>query len=635
MQRFLFLVSIGPVQEFIAGARRTRDLWFGSWMLSELSRVAAQAVQDHGGQVQLIFPPPQPEASGVALGDARNDADLTTNVANKILAIVTVAPKTLGTTVKEKVKKRLQEMWSTAQQAINGDIDQAAAQQQIDDLLEIYWTAVRLDNDEQYASARKRAEALMAARKTTRDFASVAWGNSVPKSSIDGQRESVIPEHLYPTKNDPQRDAKINRLYQMYKVRPAERLSGVDLLKRHGQPAASQNSFPSTSDVSVRAFLHRIQHSDFSAKAKAAWATYLSALKSLAGGRLHEERVRRDHPIIGTFDGGLLLESRLYELIDDRNEREMAGKALSAFYNTLDLPRPEPYYAILLADGDRMGATIDHQASWQQHVALSQRLKAFAGAAQEIVTEHDGALIYAGGDDVLAFVPLHTLLACAQALHDHFAALINPPKQERFTDKSEQERFTDKDGKAPTLSVGMVICHHLEPLSDALNLARQAERAAKDVDGKNALAIVLSKRSGADVTVSGTWGMVDQDLEHFGTMHRLDTLPDGAAFQLRDLAERLTPRRGESTLPPAAIIAEAQRIIGRKQPQHGNDMTLAKETREAIHAALERWIAAQTSDTNAALTGLRAFADALIVARALAVAAEHANVPIPAIKEEA
>ncbi len=36
---YLFLCSIGPVQEFIATARKSRELWFGSWLLSELSPV--------------------------------------------------------------------------------------------------------------------------------------------------------------------------------------------------------------------------------------------------------------------------------------------------------------------------------------------------------------------------------------------------------------------------------------------------------------------------------------------------------------------------------------------------------------------------------------------------------------------
>ena len=64
----LLAISVGPVQEFIAAARRTRDLWFGSYLLSEISRAVAKAVENQGGK--LIFP-------------ASSDAE---NVANVILA---------------------------------------------------------------------------------------------------------------------------------------------------------------------------------------------------------------------------------------------------------------------------------------------------------------------------------------------------------------------------------------------------------------------------------------------------------------------------------------------------------------------------------------------------------------------
>ena len=50
----LLAVAVGPVQEFIATARRTRDLWFGSYLLSEISRVVAKPVGADGGK--LIFP---------------------------------------------------------------------------------------------------------------------------------------------------------------------------------------------------------------------------------------------------------------------------------------------------------------------------------------------------------------------------------------------------------------------------------------------------------------------------------------------------------------------------------------------------------------------------------------------------
>lgn len=50
----LLLVSLGPVQDFIAQARRMRDLWFGSHLLSELSRAVAKALALQGAE--LIFP---------------------------------------------------------------------------------------------------------------------------------------------------------------------------------------------------------------------------------------------------------------------------------------------------------------------------------------------------------------------------------------------------------------------------------------------------------------------------------------------------------------------------------------------------------------------------------------------------
>ena len=50
----LLAIAVGPVQDFIAAARRTRDLWFGSDLLSEISRAVAKAVEDQRGR--LIFP---------------------------------------------------------------------------------------------------------------------------------------------------------------------------------------------------------------------------------------------------------------------------------------------------------------------------------------------------------------------------------------------------------------------------------------------------------------------------------------------------------------------------------------------------------------------------------------------------
>lgn len=74
MSSHLIVLSVGPVQEFIATARRTRDLLFGSFILSEVSKAVAESVADQGGQ--LIFPSPELDLS----------PDSDPNVTNVVLA---------------------------------------------------------------------------------------------------------------------------------------------------------------------------------------------------------------------------------------------------------------------------------------------------------------------------------------------------------------------------------------------------------------------------------------------------------------------------------------------------------------------------------------------------------------------
>lgn len=58
---YLLRIHIVPVQEFITAARRSRDLWFGSWLLSELSKAAAAGIVDTqpAGLDCLVFPAPE------------------------------------------------------------------------------------------------------------------------------------------------------------------------------------------------------------------------------------------------------------------------------------------------------------------------------------------------------------------------------------------------------------------------------------------------------------------------------------------------------------------------------------------------------------------------------------------------
>jgi len=87
-------IHIGPVQDFIAAARKLRDLWFGSYLLSELSKQAALSLQNN--KADLIFPNPTDAAKDLSAG-----SDM--KVANKLLAqVATDDPRSLFEEVRGK-----------------------------------------------------------------------------------------------------------------------------------------------------------------------------------------------------------------------------------------------------------------------------------------------------------------------------------------------------------------------------------------------------------------------------------------------------------------------------------------------------------------------------------------------------
>ena len=582
MEKHLLLIHVGPVQEFIATARRSRDLWFGSWLLSEMSKAAAKAVvEQRGAKLEdLIFPAPgRLDDLNPAPAEKVNQPFSELTVANKIVALVDKPPPPdrNDDPIWQAIEKRLDTIWQEVRARIENEVvsfDRTNAEKQIKDLPEYNWVVVPFLENE-YVKNRKQAEALLAARKTTRNFKAVTWGNNCPKSSLDGIRESVIPEKYYPNRGDKDEiyNKKVDALYRKFKARAAERLSGVDLLKRNGQ-RGGEPGFPSTSHMAALPLMLHLGQLGQIKDVETPWNTYIEKLPEIAK---RDEQVPSDFvtPIFGRWDGSLLFESRLGEYLKG-DSLETACQNLCDFFAAVtdeEPLAPNPYYALLVADGDGMGKVIDAKESADEHRALSQVLNTFASGVKDIVEgKYKGSLVYAGGDDVLAFLPLHTALACTQELAANFYK-----QMQGFTYTDEKT----KAEKSPTLSAGLAISHHIEPMSDALNLARNAEKKAKAIEGKNALAITVATRGGAPRTITGKWGELDERLTTFIKLHKQKAVPAGVAYQIREVALRL----GEADLKhehddteaeekrknnlQKALRIEVIRIFRRKQAEKG------------------------------------------------------------------
>ena len=585
MTHQVLLISLGPVQDFIASARKCRDLWFGSWVLSELAKAAAAGIFDAlGGEgaalEALVFP---------AVENRRAlDAGSALSVANKLVVRVPgdgARVREVAERGRAEMARRRSELRDEAFDRVGKNDPQRqrhfldrieSARQQVDELFEYLWVAVaeaESDGEAGYAVARAEADRLLAARKNGRSWQQPTWAlEGVPKSSLDGVRESVLHEDIYDHPVTGRwRDASLKgeQRRHWYGVHGAERLCGVGLLKRWGvqrtldlEAGQRENErFFSTPHLAAFPLLRGIAaDAERHAEIAEAWR----ALCAAAGPAKEDFDIvpRRGTGLFGKTDGAILFPQRLAETLvecDRARGSDFTRAALAAqerFFKVAGRSKPLPYYAILVADGDSMGARINEQQTPGEHRAFSKQLDSFAQSARRIVEDqHDGCLIYSGGDDVLAFLPLHQAIECAFALAQRFKGLTGA-----------------------TLSAGLAIVHYTEPLGVALEVAREAEKRAKEVPGKNALAVALDKRSGETTVVCDHWDPLVPRLLELCTLHAADAIPDKAGYELLELS-----RLGGDLL--VIQKSEARRILRRKRARHGQEK-IAATTLEQIEAHL-------------------------------------------------
>lgn len=560
MANYLVALALGPVQGFIAAARRTRDLWFGSYLLSEVSKAAALVL--HQQQARLVFPAPLSEV------DLTPKSEL--NVGNKVMAVAgTDDPGRLMAFAREGAVERWRAMAEDVRRKLDaGTVDAEMWQLQLDDMLELYsaWVPVE-DYEAGYNNARIRLERLLGARKTTREFKPGADAfNAGPgfgklKSSLDAARETVLTKAL---------TVRDRRKLWLSK---GEQLDCPGLVKRAGD---IPEQFAPVTRIALEPWLDQVPD-DYLAEANAAF-------EPLVGHnivtRVKPERFQRL-----PYDGGFLypsrIESQLGELEDDE-------QLLSASLNSLRAARkklykkfglPSPYFAVLAADGDKMGEFIDlpHNRIGD-HIAITQSLAGFAKQARDCVHRHQGACVYAGGDDVLALLPLHRAVACAHALSNTFNEVMAP--------------IAANGKKVPTLSVGLGIGHVLTPFARLLSLGREAEKLAKEGTDdtprhmkRNALAISVGVRSGARIDIRGNWDSgMDQRLEKWMAYYKEDLLSDKTPYDLRQATFRIDWAHNRDDFGTIAEL-EAGRVLGKKRANAG-ETALSAEVKNTITDAI-------------------------------------------------
>jgi CRISPR-associated protein Cmr2 len=135
---YLHLIQIGPVQSFIAAARRTQDLYVGSRLLSMIAAEGVHAAQRTDPQVELLFP----------VQDERGN--LPQSVPHRFAFLSDQEPVTLACAVEQAVK----DYWKRTiagrvRHWLHGQIGDgewtAVFDRQVENWLEVYCVAVPYD----------------------------------------------------------------------------------------------------------------------------------------------------------------------------------------------------------------------------------------------------------------------------------------------------------------------------------------------------------------------------------------------------------------------------------------------------------------------------------------------------------
>jgi CRISPR-associated protein Cmr2 len=580
MTAHLLRFDVGPVQEMIAAARRTRDLWLGSFLLSEVSKAVAKTIMDHGGL--LIFPSPaKPE-------DLNPDSTL--NVANVILAELPEGrdPKFIVASARESAQMRWREFAEQAREDCQRIIRDQIWNEQVDDILELYaaWVPFTPVN---YSQQRQRLARLLSGRKSCRNFLVGDGHPGVPKSSLDGLRETVL--------RDEDRNNWPTHLRHRLRLRTGEQLDVLGIVKRTG---GDKKRYPSVSRIAADPWLRGVVAQGLDLQPLRQACEHLVGSETLH--RVDTSNLHEDYNHF-PYEGTTVYRNRHRELADETGENIAVLDFLRSDLEQVERAagrarlgaEPDPYVAVLVADGDKMGQAISSLNTPAGHRTFSGNLANFANEAGRIVKEHHGVLIYSGGDDVLALLPVDQMLKCAEKLHEAF-------------EQSMKKALPDLNGGWPTLSVGLAVGHFMENLEDLLEYGRAAEKAAKRPD-RDGLAVHLHKRGGGPIRVRKPWteGLHSRLSEAAGWFLS-SAISNRTPYELHRLAD-VYHQWPEQTLKNA-ICCDAVRVIRRKRPE--GDETAIETARTQIESRINDRI------NNA--KDLREFAKELLIARQIAVA---------------
>lgn len=582
--------SIGPVQGFVSAARRTRDLWAGSWLLSHLSEQAVKAVASTDG-VKLILPQ-------TATGGS------TSETGNVELIPIAVTPNRLIAegdeqalrTAAHAAVKAVQAEWKTIHQTVWSDFVEPVVkagsgndtagiwERQVTHFWEINWVI----GDVSAAAGRKAWRSAEADEEW--GFRCALFPHLQELSGAIGQRKPNEFKEFW------QKIGQSNKVGE-YDLDELEAMSAIGLIKRlyprlDRFKALQDQGWPSTAWVAALPWIKKVMKDHLSAADAYVRAIEAGLPAERIFGSTGPAKQVSDVSANGfpCLDGQLLFGRGIEALAREKDAQgkpkldDQEKQKLVQAHRTLCKEAkggPVPWFGVLVMDGDQMGKLLG-TLNEDERSKLSKALGAFAKKVNEVVEKHGGRTVYAGGDDVLALLPAASAIECAQELRSKYIASF------------EKQLGKNHAGmKWVGISAGLVFADWKTPLRQVLREAhRLLDDVAKEATGRDALAVSVWLASGNACQWSAPWEMVNaeedgllRDLLHCGKSNEVSAgFVYGVRESLMGLFDRPRDRPGEFAKFPEGLDLE-QMLLADLVRIHGNER---KVNHEKTAASLTR-----------------------------------------------
>jgi CRISPR-associated protein Cmr2 len=533
MNKQYFHLTLGPVQGFVAQARRSRDYWAGSFILSWLAGVAILSVKEQDGKIS--FPIPDEDfLNAIKQGSESKNTPKQGGIPNRF--------KTEGLSVEvgsdfdpEKVLADIQAAWLAMAEVVwqedlepflsESDYDKQQAKsiwdRQVGSFWDISWVLTEHKDESNSLDRRKNWRT----HYQPQEFGSKCM-------MMDGYQElsGTVQPHIA-------KSGKFwNELRQSKMIKSAavdfnegEQLCALAYVKRRFARFFQnlQTTLPSGITINGWKFSHNattnspIHVPSLPYLAAVPWISKVASLATDETGTSITEAFNLfaanadeafglpssnvyfnalDHVDSAEWSGldgmsffpEMMLSDKAYKSEKSKQAvKQATASAFKTLKKSVNIAAPSPFYALLIMDGDSLGKQMSDAS---KQLDISQALNDFTNKVQQVVPDNNGFLIYAGGDDVLALLPMEYALDCAIAVKKCYDLCFKGKKA-----------FS-------TISAGIQYAHIKTPLMKIIKNAHSLlDDVAKDETGRNSIAMRIHKPGGLHAQWSMPWAKLLSD----------------------------------------------------------------------------------------------------------------------------